>query len=384
MSDLGSFIGAGAGIVGSLLDIGRERAARKWTAREQRLAEKRAYKRQVKGEKRAESRQRKADIRAEKRLIRSENREQERYLKYSDPAFIRRRAEKAGFNPLLFTGQAAGYGGIGGGLASGTSSGYGGFSGSGQASIPAFGHSMGDDFANAGQMIATGFASMDEANLRAEENEVARAALEMENQRMTEVMNNLRFQPKVARPVGGTDFGAHNLEPPEFMDEIQTMELTQDGAAQAALDNGNPLDPGDSVEESTRLDKSRGGAPGDLSIHHRPAPWSDRIISTERPGMGQRLEDDQGEGWGPLMNFGYNVSDMAHNLSGHMYHPGRGNWVYENASDGMEDVPEWWSFNPVGEAAFGMYGDPNDSGFATGLWDSFRAWADDYRGFNPR
>lgn len=239
----GSLLGGALGIFGAKQEAktaqGMNRAQRRWTARETRLAEKRADIRQKRGEQRANKaliaaerragqRQKNAEWRAaqydrrsdqrdEAALIRAEKREKARWLKYSDPAFVRERAEAAGFNPLLFTGQASGYGGIGGSGPSGGISlpsgggaaggGYSGFTGSGVAGTPAFTSGTSSGYGMAGEMMANGFASLDAANARAEDLALKQSALQMENQRLQEVADNARFGPVERRPLAETTLG---------------------------------------------------------------------------------------------------------------------------------------------------------------------------------
>lgn len=201
---LGSLAGGLLGVFGqsqaNKANANLNRVNRKWNAKEQRLAEKRAERQQIRGEvrntRRAEAVDRRSDRRDEKYQIRAENREVDRFEKYSDPQWMRDRAEAAGFNPLLFAGQQS-YGGIGGSAASSGMSGgggYSGFTGSGQSSNPAF-TPMSSVMGGVGEMVANGFASLDEANFRAEELALRETALLMENNRLQEVAQNARFGP---------------------------------------------------------------------------------------------------------------------------------------------------------------------------------------------
>lgn len=380
---LGSLVGAGASIFGGMqqnkANANLNRTNRRWNAKEQRKAEKRQQRYQKQGERRAERmdirderrankdqkrdeiRAEKIDVRSdlrdEKSLKRAERREEKRWLKYTDPQFLRDRAEDAGFNPLLFTQSA--YGGIGGagpsggislpGGGGGGAAGYGGATGTGTSTNPAF-TSMTNAMDGAGGILANGFASLDEANYRAEELAMRETALQMENNRLQEVAHNARFGPtgrSVLAETGtfngpideslGTRGASMENAPPRrgygpygksvsvYAPNGQQIQITEGAARRMDVRPGETLEPGVMTEIAGEII----GEGGTLASAD---------ILMDQMGYNPITRDEGMGGWGTvgehLEAFGQWVAPDRPHGAATTGQPGNLNW------DGKND---WWS-----------------------------------------
>lgn len=209
---------------------------------------------------------------------------QDRTDKYNDPKAIRKRYEAAGFNPII------------------------GIENASPLQQPSgWQPTMGSAIANAGLALQSGL--QDKQAL-----EIEASRLAMEKERLEKLLTKETIRPDV----GGMYAGR------EQMPAVRESVVKGPG-----MTFGHPIssDTGPLIyeDELQRYDVPTGGAPGEAHIYHRNLPGGIPYYS-ERPGMGQRVEDESGELLAAPMMLPYVISDAYHNSRGEIYDPKAQQW----------------------------------------------------------
>lgn len=203
---------------------------------------------------------------------REQRKGQERTDTYNDPKQIRSRYEAAGFNPLLGIANASPMQQPWGGTPQ-----------------------MGTAIANAGLAYASGM--QDKRAL-----DIEKSRLEMDRQKLDLLMQKAELKPKV----GGLYAGSTPLA------SKPVRGVAMDKALFTTLNHWKTED------EADRYDVKEGGSPAEQHAYERQLPGGVTYY-TERPGMGQRVEDEAGDLLAAPMMGPYVTSDAYHNARGDVY-----------------------------------------------------------------